>query len=150
MKRWLLDKRVSITQKDVADASRIIDASVQEFLKVDSERLFMETMAGVSSLSGTERATVAYGVAFSWKAFNVNFKSVENFKRQPLSVKAKFLEGLQKMQVKMAEEGDTGVSLGISLTTMFVVACMDGDGGLINRMSDQLEPLNREGFRLLV
>jgi hypothetical protein len=45
--------------------------------------------------------------------------------------------------------GDPGVGLGVSLTTMFLLGVLEFDAAGINRMSDQLEVLNREGFLLL-
>lgn len=117
--------------------------------QADAERMFMQAMAQVSTLSAVDRATVAYGVAFSWKVFNAQFKSVENFRRQSFREQNIFVDGLQNMQVKLAANGDPGVGIGVSLTIMFLAAVIECDAAMINRLSDQLEPLNREGFLLV-
>jgi len=118
--------------------------------QAEVERMFMTSVGLVSNMSVVDRAAVAYGVALSWNAFNANFKSMDDFKHLSVREREAFLDSLQNIQVELEKRGDRHAGFGVSLTVMFLCAVPEFDAAGINRMSDQLEPLNREGFALLV
>jgi hypothetical protein len=108
------------------------------------------------------RKTISMGVAYSWRLFNVNFgtapkfiDAAPNFMKRPPAEQETFVDRLYQLSQLMAEKDDEG-SLGVALTRCYLVGLQalagkspDVTVAMINRMADQLDPFNREGFALL-
>jgi hypothetical protein len=109
---------------------------------------FKTSMETVSGFAPERRLAVAYGVAFTWKLFNVNFSSTGHF-RSNKRQRDKFFKGVDKLREEMNRRGDNDVVRGIIMTSFYFLSLVDSDAATINWMADQLEPLNREGFALV-
>jgi hypothetical protein len=113
------------------------------------EAEFNEVMRKVNEASPVARACVGYGVAFAWKIFNAEFSSMDEFRRQSRSRQLDFMKKFTHLETIMTENNDPQVALGVALTKMYFAPLIEGNGPMINRMAEQLEPLNREGAILL-
>jgi hypothetical protein len=118
----------------------------------DAEALeaeFNEVLRKVNAASPVARAAVGYGVALAWKIFNAEFPSIDEFRGQSRSLQMDFLTKLAKTEDIMRDKNDPQVALGVALTKMYFAPLIEGNGPMVNRMAEQLEPLNREGALLL-
>jgi hypothetical protein len=119
------------------------------------ETAFHDSMSRVKvEMSNAQRTAVAYGVAFAWRTFNSKFSSGEDFLKKPSAIKMDFINDIEKMRNAMAERNENEVATGIALANMYFAALSTlsektGDAAMVNRMADQLEPLNKEGTILL-
>ena len=107
-------------------------------------------------MSAAQRAAVAYGVAFAWRAFNSKFPSGgDDFLKKSSAIKVDFINSVEKMQNAMAERNDAEVAAGMALANMYFTSLLalsekTGSAAMVNRMANQLEPFNREGSALLI
>jgi hypothetical protein len=53
------------------------------------------------------------------------------------------------LETIMTENNDPQVAIGVALTKMYLAPLIEDNGPMVNRMAEQLEPLNREGAILL-
>jgi hypothetical protein len=113
------------------------------------EAEFNEVMRKVNEASSVARACVGYGVTFAWKIFNAEFSSMDEFRRPPRSRQIDFMKKFTHLEKIMTENNDPQVALGVALTKMYFGPLIEGNGPMVNRMAEQLEPLNREGAILL-
>jgi hypothetical protein len=88
-------------------------------------------------------------VAFAWKIFNAEFSSIDEFRRQSRGRQLDFMKKFTRLETVMTENHDPQVSLGVALTKMYFAPLIEGNGPMVNRMAEQLEPLNSEGAILL-
>lgn len=115
------------------------------------EAEFDEVMRKVDSFDDRLRATVAYGVAFSWRIFVASYPTAERFQDEPLSKQMEFVDKLTQLENYFkSKQSELGLAaVGAALTRMYLAPLIERNAAMGNRMADRLERLNREGFSLL-